>query len=79
MSPVAPFANVPKYAKTQPTPYKVSVSEEKLSEFKQLLKLSRIGPETYETLNANPEEGKFGITRRWLIDAKKEWETNWQW
>ncbi|KAH6976248.1 Alpha/Beta hydrolase protein [Ilyonectria sp. MPI-CAGE-AT-0026] len=72
------FATIPKTAKSQPLPYTVSVPGEKVSELRQLLKLSKIGPATYENLHANTKEGKFGITREWLINAKKEWET-WEW
>lgn len=78
MSAQLPFATIPKTAKSQPLPYQVSVPEEKVSELRQLLKLSKIAPATYENLHANAKEGKFGITREWLINAKKEWET-WEW
>lgn len=70
---MAGFNTIPKTAKSQPSPYSVAVSEERLEELKQLLKLSKIGPPTYENLHAETREGKFGLTREWLVDAKKEW------
>jgi microsomal epoxide hydrolase len=79
MSTPLPYSTIPESAKSQPAPYKVAVPEEQLSELQQLLKLSKIGPETYENLHADPREGKFGLTREWLVNAKKEWETTWEW
>jgi len=67
------FDTIPRSAKAQPSPYKVSIPDEKVSELKQLLKLSRIGPVTYENLHAEPEKGKLGLTREWLTNAKEEW------
>lgn len=72
---MAGYDIIPKGAKSQPSPYKVSVPEDRVVELKQLLRLSRIGPPTYENLHAKPLEGKFGLTREWLVNAKKEWET----
>ncbi|KAH8822004.1 Alpha/Beta hydrolase protein [Xylogone sp. PMI_703] len=71
---MADYNTIPKAAKSQPSPYRVSVPEDKLVELKQLLKLSKIGPPTYENLHADPLVGKFGLTREWLINAKSEWE-----
>lgn len=67
------FSTLPQTAKAQPTPYNVSISEEKTAELKQLLKLSKIGPETYENRHAEPTKGKLGLTRQWLLNAKEEW------
>ncbi|KAL3417497.1 putative epoxide hydrolase [Phlyctema vagabunda] len=73
------YTKLPKAASTQPTPFKAAVPQEQLDEFKQLLKLSKIGPPTYENLTAETRNGKFGLTREWLINAKKEWETEFNW
>lgn len=72
---MAGFGTIPKAAKSPPSPYRVHVSDEKVEELKQLLKFSRIGPPTYENLHAEPSNGTFGLTREWLANAKKEWET----
>jgi microsomal epoxide hydrolase len=69
------FANLPKNARSAPTPFKVSISEEQLQEFQQLLHLSKIGPKTFESEQA---DGRFGITRDWLLNAKATWE-KWDW
>jgi microsomal epoxide hydrolase len=72
---MAGFDTIPKAAKSQPSPYRVYVSDERVEELKQLLMFSRIGPPTYENLHAEPSKGTFGLTREWLANAKKEWET----
>lgn len=52
------------------------VSDEDLDQFKQLLKLSKIGPETYENQVANTKDYRgFGVNRKWLLETKKQWET----
>ena len=71
----AEYASVPASSRSTPTPFHVSIPEEQLSEFKQLLKLSKLGPKTYENQQT---DRRFGITYEWLSHAKQEWE-NWDW
>lgn len=60
----------------RPTPFTVSVSEEKLQQFKQLIKLSPVGIETYEN---EQEDLRFGLTRKWLSETKAQWESVFDW
>lgn len=69
------FDKVPDAAEVQPSPFNIFVPEERVSELRQLLELSRIGPLTYENIHAEPSKGRFGLTRDWLIDAKREWQS----
>ncbi|KAJ5619978.1 hypothetical protein N7510_003962 [Penicillium lagena] len=69
------FATYPKTMKSSPTPFQVSIPEEQLNEFRQLLRLSKIGPKTFETEQC---DGRFGVTRDWLVNAKAKWE-EWDW
>ncbi|KAH7379160.1 Alpha/Beta hydrolase protein [Phaeosphaeria sp. MPI-PUGE-AT-0046c] len=70
------FTKCPPTARCNPTPFQVSVPESQLEELRQLLKLSKIGPKTFETEQSGAD---FGITRDWLIQAKAEWEAfNWR-
>lgn len=69
---MASYDTIPSTAKTQPTPFKVNIPQEKLHQLEQLVKLSPIGPETYENLF---EDRKLGVSRSWLESAKKEWES----
>jgi microsomal epoxide hydrolase len=71
----ASFATFPSGARSSPKPFKVSIPEEQLKEFHQLLRLSKIGPKTFEGEQA---DRRYGITRSWLTNAKAEWE-KWDW
>lgn len=74
------FDTIPSHASLKPKPFKAEVSEEDLEHFKQLLKLSKLGPKTYENQVANVKDyTHFGISRQWLSDAKEHWETRYDW
>lgn len=73
---MADYGKVPSNAQIQPTPFKSAIPEEKLAEFKQLIKLSPIGPATYENQQA---DRRWGMNRQWLVDAKKYWESEYDW
>lgn len=70
------YNTIPSKAFKQPTPFTVSIPETQLTEFRTLLKLSRIPAPTFESLQ---EDGKFGITHKWLTDAKRHWVENFDW
>jgi hypothetical protein len=74
-----PFNTVPAGAQQQPTPFEVHVEDQKLQDFKTLLKLSPIAKETYENLQNDGGHGKFGVSRKWIVDAKKHWENEFDW
>lgn len=74
-----PFGIAPKSAQQQPTPFELHVEEEKLEEFKTLLKLSPIAKETYENKQNEDGHGEFGVSRKWMVDAKKEWLERFDW
>lgn len=69
------FADLPISRKSTPAPFTVAIPEQQLVDFHTLLKLSKIGPRAYENELTN---GRFGISRDWLVKAKAEWE-NWDW
>ncbi|EUC37785.1 hypothetical protein COCCADRAFT_33094 [Bipolaris zeicola 26-R-13] len=73
-----PFGIVPNDAQ-QTTPFELHVEEEKLQDFKTLLKLSPIAKETYENKQDEGGHGRFGISRKWIVDAKKEWLETFDW
>ena len=70
------FSNVPAGASQKPTPFELHIASEKLQDFKTLLKLSPIAKETYENLRG---DGEFGVTRKWMLDAKKHWQESFDW
>ncbi|KAK4948293.1 hypothetical protein LTR10_012827 [Elasticomyces elasticus] len=74
------FNSIPSKASLKPRPFTAHVSDEDLESFQTLLRHSRIGPKTYENLTANVKDfTHFGISRQWLEDAKKQWETQYDW
>ncbi|GME34403.1 Alpha/Beta hydrolase protein [Neofusicoccum parvum] len=73
---MASFQTLPESAKGSPTRFTVSIEEEKLQQMKDLIKLSPIGVGTYENTS---KEGQFGISRKWLADARAEWAGNFSW
>jgi len=73
------FSTVPGSAQQQPTPFDLHVDEEKLQDFKTLLKLSPVAKETFENKQNEGGHGKFGVSRKWIVDAKKEWMEGFDW
>lgn len=76
---MAAYANIPPGAIHAPSPYKISVSEDKISELKALLKVAKVAAPTFENMQKDPFDNKFGLNARWLIDAKSRWETQFLW
>ncbi|KAK3111759.1 hypothetical protein LTR53_012663 [Teratosphaeriaceae sp. CCFEE 6253] len=75
-----PFDTVPSKASLKPSPFKAETPDKELQDFKQLVQLGRIGPKTYENQVADVKDfTSFGITRKWLEDAKQEWEKTYDW
>ena len=66
------FASSAASTRTQPSPFRASIPDVELEDFRHLLRLSKIGPRTYEN---EQSDGRFGITRDWLVNAKAEWQT----
>jgi len=56
--------------------FDLSIAEEQIKDFKQLLQLSRVGPETYENLQ---QDRSLGLDRQWFVEAKKYWEDKYDW
>lgn len=73
---MADYGKVPSKAKVRPTPFEAAIPEEQLAELKQLVKLSPIGPKTYENTSCGRE---YGIERQWLVDAKEYWAHEYDW
>ncbi|KAF2808191.1 epoxide hydrolase 1 [Mytilinidion resinicola] len=76
-----PYTKIPSSAKRHPQPYTLAVPEEDLTEFKTLLQLSRLGPETWEGKQGDRPNGisLLGITRAWLSNAKDYWLKSFDW
>jgi microsomal epoxide hydrolase len=73
---MADYSKIPSGATLDIQPFKAHVSEEKLQHFKDLLKLSPIGPAVFENTNC---ERRYGTTREWLSNAKDHWLNTYDW
>lgn len=68
------FATVPAGALVQPQSFTLHVPEQDIADFKALLRLSKIGPRTYEN-----GISRYGVTRDWLAHAKETWLNSFKW
>lgn len=83
---MAGYDQIPAAATLKPTAFKAHVDEKKLSDMKQLLALSPIGPAVFEntsqkqgdTLMSTPAR-KYGMRRDWLTNAKEQWLNEFDW
>ncbi|OAK97864.1 alpha/beta-hydrolase [Phaeosphaeriaceae sp. SRC1lsM3a] len=57
-------------------PWTLNIPDQDLSEWRQLLQLSKIGPTTYENTQ---KENNFGVTKEWLSNAKDYWLNTYDW
>lgn len=70
------FSKVPTGARKVPESFTLHVADQEIADFQALLKLSRIGPETYYN---RQEDGQFGVSRKWLVEAKNAWlQSDWR-
>ncbi|KAF5004521.1 hypothetical protein FDECE_8988 [Fusarium decemcellulare] len=73
---MADYDTIPAGVQLQLERFQLRISEEKVDDFKQLLRLSKLAPKTYESLQP---DGKFGITHDWISKAKEYWENKYDW
>jgi microsomal epoxide hydrolase len=57
-------------------PFTLNVSDQDLSEWRQLLQLSKLGPTTYENIQSKEN---YGVTKEWLSNAKDYWLNTYDW
>ena len=66
----------PNVASSSIKPFVASTPEKDVEAFKTLLKLSKTAAPTYESLQ---EDGKIGVTDKWMKTAKERWEGGFDW
>ena len=71
------YDTLPANATLKPSKFEAHVPDKQLSDFETLLRLSPIGPETYE--NTTRIDGQYGIGRQWLIETKDYWQNKYDW
>ncbi|KAK4498908.1 hypothetical protein PRZ48_009418 [Zasmidium cellare] len=74
---MADFSKVPSSVTLDLKPFKAHVDEQALQDFKQLIKLSPVGPRTFE--NSGLHGSRYGITNEWLVKAKDQWINRFDW
>jgi microsomal epoxide hydrolase len=72
----SPFGIPPKSISGNLEPFKLCVSENEVSRFLELLRLSEIGPATWWNTQ---KDSQFGVSREWLIEAKETWLHRFNW
>jgi hypothetical protein len=59
-----------------PKPFKTAIPQTKIDDFKTLLRLSPVAEPTYENTQ---EDRRYGITAKWLAEAKEQWLHSFDW
>ncbi|KAK5425922.1 hypothetical protein LTR07_009421 [Exophiala xenobiotica] len=70
------FGNLPQDATDDFRPFVVDTPQTDIDALKTLLRLSKVGPKTYE--NSLPD-GRLGLQLEWLQQAVKQWSGNFDW
>lgn len=70
------YSTIPTGATGHFESFKLKIADAKLSQLKQLVELSPIAPATWENQHV---DRRFGVSRSWLIDAKKQWLESFNW
>ncbi|KZP29800.1 alpha/beta-hydrolase [Athelia psychrophila] len=70
------FTQLPSNATISPKPFKVDIPDATLDELHTLLKYAKLAPETYE---GSLEDRRYGVTNRWIREARDVWATKFDW
>ncbi|RDB28121.1 putative epoxide hydrolase [Hypsizygus marmoreus] len=70
------FNTLPASAVLRPTPFELKIPNDAVDELKLLLKHSKVPPDTYENTQ---EDRRYGVTTKWIREAKARWENNFDW
>ncbi|KAL4867462.1 hypothetical protein BDV12DRAFT_186641 [Aspergillus spectabilis] len=70
------FNSIPRGIPGKPEPLTLRVPDKDLAEFLDLLRLSKIGPATWWNQH---NDGRYGLSREWLSEAKETWLSTFNW
>jgi microsomal epoxide hydrolase len=70
------FGNVPTKATLECVKFTAAALDSELEDFYSLLKLSKVGPVTYE---GSQSDLRYGITHEWLQNTKEYWLSKFDW
>jgi len=71
------YDTIPSNASLKPESFNVNFPHEDVEQFYQLLKLSKLGPRTFE--NSHDEVQPSGLPYKWFTEAKIHWESKYDW
>lgn len=71
------YDKIPSSATLKPAKFEAHCPDKQLADFKTLLELSPIAPETYE--NTTRPDDQYGIKRKWLMEVKDHWLNKYDW
>lgn len=77
---MADFSKPPASSTLKITPYKAHVEQQKIDDFKTLIKLSPVAPANFE--NSDPSVAgprRYGVPRDWILNAKDHWLNKFDW
>ena len=57
-------------------PFTLNIPDQDIGDWRQLLKLSKLAPETWE---GSQEDRRYGVTRKWLAETKDYWLNAYSW
>lgn len=75
---MADYSKIPTNATLKPEPFKAHFNDQQLQDMKQLIKLSPLGPKTYENQQDTPDR-RFGVNYGWMEKAKEYWQNGFEW
>lgn len=70
------YNQLPHPASFEVSKLSLDTPQEDLRYLVELLRLSKLGPKTYENLR---RDGKYGVTYEWLVEAKEYWQNQFSW
>ncbi|KAJ3957909.1 hypothetical protein N0V92_005496 [Colletotrichum tropicale] len=70
------YAQPPHTPTLETSPFRLSTPPEELQELRDLVRLSKLGPRTYENSSAG---GKYGVEYAWMAEAKDRWAEGFDW
>lgn len=70
------FSHSPNASKATSRPFKVNIPDDDLQRLKTLLGAAPLGVETWENKQT---DGKFGVSRVWLANARSVWLNDFDW
>ncbi|KAF7968873.1 hypothetical protein HWV62_29144 [Athelia sp. TMB] len=70
------FTQLPSNATLSPKPFTVAIPDATLDELRTLVKYAKLAPDTYE---GSLEDLKYGLSNRWIREAKETWATKFDW